>query len=62
MQKTAEASGDLIGNKTADKITKVSRALPQNISEAVTNKAENIGLDREIPKERYITRKNKRNY
>ena len=29
MQKTAEATGDLIGNKTADKITSVSKS-PQH--------------------------------
>ena len=28
IQKTAEAAGDLIGNKIADKITKVSRSSP----------------------------------
>ena len=31
----AEATGDLIGNKIADKITKVSKTFPQNNS--VTN-------------------------
>ena len=30
IQKTAEATGDLIGNKTADKITKTSIGSPQN--------------------------------
>ena len=40
--KTAEATGDLIGNKIADRITKVS----QN----VTNEH-----DKEIHKERYIS-------
>ena len=65
-QKTAEATGDLIGNKIADtvlsdtlatraksydgKITKVSKNSQQDKSEAVTN--EN---DKEIPKERYIS-------
>ena len=29
-QKTVEATGDLNGNTVADKITKVSRTLPQN--------------------------------
>ena len=29
-QKTAEATGDLIGNKIANKITKVSRSSPLN--------------------------------
>ena len=31
--KTAEATGDLIGNKIADKITRVSKTSPQNNSE-----------------------------
>ena len=38
IQKTAEASGDLIGNKVADRIIKVSKTSPQNNSE--TNEAE----------------------
>ena len=37
IQKTAEATGDLIGNKTAVKITKVLKNLQQNNPEAVTN-------------------------
>ena len=56
---TAEATGDLIGNKIADKITKVSRTLPQNSSETFINETENIGNDRKIPKERYISPKKK---
>ena len=47
IQKTAESTDDLIGNKFADKITKFSKK-----SETVTN--EN---DKEIPKERYISTK-----
>ena len=58
IQKTAEATGDLIGNKTADvvansyndKIIEVSKNSQPNNSEAVTN--EN---DEQIPKERYIS-------
>ena len=50
IQKTAETTGDLIGNKIIDKITKVSKNLQQNNSEIVTN--EN---DKEILKERYIS-------
>ena len=46
--KTAEATGDLIGDKIANKITKVSRTSAQNNSEAVTNETENNKLDREI--------------
>ena len=43
IQKTAEATGDLIGNKIADKITSVTRELHSN---EANNK---------IPKERYIS-------
>ena len=50
IQKTAEATGDLIGNKIATKITKVSKNPQQNNSETVTNEH-----DIEIPKERYIS-------
>ena len=58
IQKLAEAPGDLIGNKVADRITKVSKNSQQNNSEIVTN--EN---DKEIPKERYIPpEKRKKNY
>ena len=49
-QKTAEPTGDLIGNKIDVKFTKVSRSSPQNNSEAITNNHE-----KEIPKERYIS-------
>ena len=46
IQKTAEATGDLIGNKIADKITRVSKTLPQN----------NSGTNEEqILRERYIS-------
>ena len=45
----------MTGNKIVDKIAKVSRTLPQNISETVTNDAENIEFDREIRKERYVS-------
>ena len=46
VQKTAEATGDLTGNKIADNVTKFSRTSPQNNSETVTNEEENIGLAR----------------
>ena len=38
IQKAAEATGDLIGNEIADKITRVSKTSPQNNSE--TNEEE----------------------
>ena len=45
-KKTAEATGDLIGNKIADKITRVSKTLPQN----------NSGTNEEqILRERYLS-------
>ena len=44
--KTAEATG----NKITNEITKVSRSLPQNNSETITNKH-----DKEISKKRYIS-------
>ena len=50
IQKTIEGTGDLIGNKIANRITKVSKTSPQNNSETVTNEH-----DKEIPKERYIS-------
>ena len=49
IQKIAEATGDLIGNKIADKITKDLRTSPQNTLETVLNKAENIEHDNDIP-------------
>ena len=48
-QKPAETTGDLIGNKIADRITKDSRSLPQNNSKTLTNKH-----NTERPKEIYI--------
>ena len=48
IQKTAEATGDLIGNKIADKITRISKILPQNNSERD---------EEEILWERYISPK-----
>ena len=50
IQKTAEATGDMTGNKIADKTTKVSKTSPQNNLKLVNNKN-----DKEIPKGRYIS-------
>ena len=44
----------MIGNKIADKIINISWTSPKNNSETVTNEGENIGRDREIPRERYV--------
>ena len=51
--KTADSTGNLIGTKIADKITRVSTNSTQNNS--ITNEEENIGFHREIPRERYIS-------
>lgn len=45
----------MIGNKTADKITKVSKNSPQNSSEVAINELENIEIAKEI--NIYILRK-----
>ena len=45
-----ETTGNLICNKIANKITKVSKNLQQNSLETVTNEH-----GKEIPKERYIS-------
>ena len=50
IQKTAEASADLIGNKITDRILKVPKNSQQNNSETLTNQN-----DKEMPKERYIS-------
>ena len=47
LQKAAEATGDLIGNKIANKIMKDSNNSEQNYSEIVTN-----DHDKEIPNDR----------
>ena len=49
IQKTAETTDALIGNKIASRITKFSKTLQRNNSETVTNEHDN-----EIPKKRYI--------
>ena len=52
IQKTAEATSDLIGNEIANKVSKFSKNSQQNNSETVTDEH-----DKEIPKERYISPK-----
>ena len=51
IQKTAEATGDLIGNKIADKITSVSK------KELNSEKFPPQKTNNDIPKERYISPK-----
>ena len=50
IEKTAEATGHLVGNKTADRIMKVSKTSSQNNSEFITNEH-----DKETPTERYVS-------
>ena len=45
IQKTAEKTDDVIGNKIADRITKVSRTWPQNNLQTVINKEEILEKD-----------------
>ena len=49
IQNTPETTGDLVGNKIADKLSKI---LLQNNTEKITNES-----DKKVPKERYISRK-----
>ena len=53
IQKTAEATDDLIGNKIANTIMKVSISSPQNSSKTVTNEH-----DKEIPT--YLQKKHRK--
>ena len=50
IQKTAEATGDLVSNKIADKITSTSKK-PRDDESSLTE------VNKEIPKERYISPK-----
>ena len=57
IQKTAEASGDLINNEIAYRITKVSKNSQKKNLETVTNEH-----DKELPKQIYISRRKAGNY
>ena len=58
IQKTAEATGDLVGNEIADKITSYSKKSPDRPTELPSNESNN-----EIPKEKYISPQEKpKNY
>ena len=48
-QKTAEETGDVIGNKITDRITIVSRTSPQNNLETVINEEEILEKDIYFP-------------
>ena len=51
--KTAEATGDLIGNKTADKITSISKKKSDNNNN--DNNNNNVDVELTTPKKRYIS-------
>ena len=51
IQKTAEATGDLIGNKSADRITNVSK----KSAEKLQNNETEVDAERATPKKRYIS-------
>ena len=54
IQKTAEATGDLVGNEIADKITVASKKSLKNPHDEESSTTE---VNNEIPKERYISLK-----
>ena len=56
IQKIAKATCDLISNKIADRITKVSKNLQQNTSATVTNE-NNKEISKEVLKEKIISPK-----
>ena len=56
IQNTVEAISDLIGNKIANGITKVSRSLPQNNSETISNKHDKEILKKDI----YLQKKDRK--
>ena len=55
IQKLSETTADLIGNKIAHIIIKVSKPSLQNNLEAIRKKTENTDIDHKISKERYIS-------
>ena len=54
IQKTAEATGDLVGNKIADKIMSTSKKYFKKQRDKESSPTE---VNNEIPKERYISPK-----
>ena len=53
-QKTAKATGDLVGNKIADKITSTSK---KSLKKSHDEELLSTDVNKEIPKERYISLK-----
>ena len=60
--KKAETTGDLTGNKIADKLPKVSITLPQNTLNIVLSETEGKGFDVKIPKKDIHTQNKDKNY
>ena len=56
-QEIADATGNLIASKIANKVTKVSRSSRENNLETIINKH-----DKEKPNERYISSEERQNY
>ena len=56
IQETAEATGDLIGNKIADKITSVSK----KPTKGLPNDETEVDVERATPKKRYISPEERR--
>ena len=54
IQKTAEATGDLVSNRIADKITSLSK---KSLKELHDQELQSNETNNEIPKERYISPK-----
>ena len=54
IQKTAEATGDLVGNKIADKVTSASK---KSLKKPHDQELHSNEVNKEIPKERYISPK-----
>ena len=50
-----QKSCDLIGNKIVDTIIRLSRILPRNSSETVTNETKNIRIDRDKSPKIYLS-------
>ena len=55
IQKTAEATSDLIGNKITDKVTSVSRGLHSKKSSTELHSKELQNDETEAPEKRYIS-------
>ena len=54
IQKTAKSTGDLVGNKTADKITSVSK---KSLKKPRDEELSSNKVNKEIPKKRYISQR-----